>query len=92
VWLYAVGLCELGSATVAYEDFKMIVFYLVLSLFIGFAAGFLTCWQLAKPEIDELITLKSGISELATLFEPLGYKLVDGEWTKPDDPAWTAMS
>jgi hypothetical protein len=66
----------------------MIVFYFGIALIVGFAAGFMACWYLAKPEIDELITLKSDVSELATLFEPLGYKLVDGEWTRPADPAW----
>jgi hypothetical protein len=66
----------------------MIFVYLGLMLVVGFAAGFMACWHLAKPEIDELATLKSGVSELATLFEPLGYKLVDGEWTKPNDPSW----
>jgi hypothetical protein len=70
----------------------MIVFYLGLALFIGFAAGFLTCWKLAIPVIDDLDTLKSGVSELATVFEPLGYKLVGGEWTKPADPTWKLES
>jgi len=53
----------------------MIVLYLALAL-CGFVAGFLTCWIIAR----------SAALELAALFEPLGYKLVDGEWTRPDDP------
>ena len=32
--------------------------------------------------------IRSAMDELAALFEPLGYRLVDGEWTKPDDPVW----
>ena len=31
---------------------------------------------------------KIKIQELAALFEPLSYKLVDGDWTRPDDPTW----
>lgn len=56
----------------------MIIFYFGLTLLIGFAAGFLTCWMIARSAVDEL----------AAVFEPIGYKLVDGEWTKPGDPEW----
>ena len=56
----------------------MIIFYCALALLFGFAAGVLTCMAIARTELVEL----------AALFEPLGYKLVDGEWTKPTDPSW----
>ena len=56
----------------------MIVLYLALAVLCGFAAGLLTCWMI----------IRSAVNEAAALFEPPGYKLVDGEWTRPDDPTW----
>jgi hypothetical protein len=52
----------------------MIVLYLGLALLFGFVADFLVCW----------ISVRSTIDKLEALFER--YKLVDGEWTRPDDP------
>jgi len=54
------------------------IFYFSLTLFIGFLAGFLTCWLIARFALDGL----------AALFEPIGYKLVNGTWTRPTDPEW----
>jgi len=56
----------------------MNAFYLGLALVVGFAAGVLTCWMIAR----------SAINDLAALFEPIGYKLVNGVWTRPTDPTW----
>jgi hypothetical protein len=47
-------------------------------MLIGITIGFLICWALARSEMEKL----------AVLFEPIGYKLVDGQWTKLDDPTW----
>jgi len=45
---------------------------------IGVALGFLICWILARSAVDEM----------AAIFETAGYKLVDGVWTRPNDPTW----
>jgi hypothetical protein len=56
----------------------MTVIYCGLALLFGYAAGFLTCWTIAK----------SGMNEILGYLGHLGYNRVDGEWVKPDDPTW----
>ncbi len=50
----------------------MIVFDCAFALLVGYTAGFLTCWMIARSRMDEV----------ADCFEPLGWKLEAGEWTK----------
>src|ERR1700737_86464 len=45
---------------------------------LGAAVGLLIYWMIIRSAMDEL----------APFFEPLGYRLVAGEWQNPDDPVW----
>src|SRR5258708_6698105 len=55
-----------------FGEFGMIVFDCAFALLVGYTAGFLTCWMIARSRMDEV----------ADCFEPLGWKLEAGEWTR----------
>jgi hypothetical protein len=56
----------------------MLLLSYVLTLIVGLCGGFAACWWIAR----------SGMVEIEGVLKKGGYEIVDGEWMRPDNPAW----